>query len=398
MNPRVESAVGAIDVARAREETPGCAHVIHFNNAGASLMPRPVLERVLDHLRMEAEIGGYEAEEREEAALARVYDSVAGLIGAQREEIAIVEHATRAWDLAFYSLRFGPGDRILTSNAEYASNYIAFLQRRRRTGATIDIVPSDETGQISVRALEKMIDSHVRLIALTWIPTNGGLVNPARAVGAVARRTGVPFLLDACQAVGQMQVDVEEIGCDMLAATGRKFLRGPRAVGFLYVRREFLEGLEPAFLDMHGATWVSHDNYEYRKDARRFENFESNAATKLGLGAAVDYAMAWGLEAIRDRAWSLAAQLRDRLARVPDVTVRDIGAEKCAIVTFTQKGRSAGEIKSALAKQQINVTVTGVAATRLDMEARGLTSMVRASVHYYNTEEEIERFCSALGG
>jgi cysteine desulfurase / selenocysteine lyase len=386
----------AIDVARARDETPGCANVIHFNNAGASLMPRPVLDTVLDHLRLEGSIGGYEAAERADPALEAVYDSLGKLLGANRAEIAVVDSATRAWDMAFYSLRLGPGDRILTTNVEYASNYIAFLQRQRLGGASIEVVPSDEAGQISVKALEGMIDSRVKLISLTWIPTNGGLVNPAAEVGAIARRAGVTYLLDACQAVGQMPIDVQALGCDMLSAAGRKFLRGPRAIGFLYVRRAFMEHLEPAVLDMHAATWVSRGKYEVRDDARRFESFETNAASKLGLGAAVDYAMGWGLPAIQDRAWSLAAILREKLGAVPGVTVRDIGAEKCAIVTFTAKGRTAAEIKSALARDRINVTVTPAGSTFLDMEARGLTSMVRASVHYYNTEEEIDRFCAAL--
>jgi cysteine desulfurase/selenocysteine lyase len=396
MSARVEARAPAIDVARAREETPGCANVIHFNNAGASLQPRPVLDTVLDHLRLEGAIGAYEAAEREEAALERVYDSVAALIGAGREEIAVVENSTRAWDMAFYGLRFTPGDRILTSAAEYASNYISFLQVARRTGAVIDAVPSDPAGQVSVEALERAIDSRVKLISLTWIPTNGGLVNPARAVGAVARRAGIPYILDACQAVGQIPIDVAEIGCDMLSGAGRKFLRGPRAVGFLYVRREFLANIEPPFLDMHSATWVARDRYEMRPDARRFETFEYNVAAKLGLGKAVEYAMAWGIEAIRDRAWGLAAALRARLSALPGVTVRDIGAEQCAIVTFTIEGRDPEEIKRSLAGKKINVTVTGTLGARLDMDARGLTTMVRASVHYYNTEDEIDHFCAAL--
>jgi selenocysteine lyase/cysteine desulfurase len=398
VTPEAAAKAQAIDVARAREETPGCANVIHFNNAGASLMPRPVLDMVLDHLRLEASIGAYEAQEQIAPALDRVYDSLAKLIGASREEIAVVENATRAWDMAFYSLRFGPGDRILTSTAEYASNYISFLHRKRRTGAVVEVVPNDATGQISIKALESMIDPHVKLISLTHVPTNGGLVNPARAVGALARRMRIPFILDACQSVGQMPLDVQEIGCDMLSGTGRKFLRGPRGVGFLYVRRDFLTTLDPPLLDMHAATWVSRDLYDVRPDARRFENFETNVSTKLGLGTAVDYAMAWGLEAIRDRAWALAATLREKLANLPGVTVRDIGAEKCAIVTFTMKGQHPEEIKTTLAGQHINVTVTTTSSSRLDMEARGLTSMVRASVHYYNTEGEIERFCEAVGG
>jgi cysteine desulfurase / selenocysteine lyase len=393
---RAEVGAAAIDVARARAETPGCANVIHFNNAGASLTPRPVLDTVLGHLNLEASVGAYEAADRSEAALERVYDSLAALLGAHRDEIAVVENATRAWDMAFYSFRFAPGDRILTSAAEYASNYIALLQMARRTGAVVEAVPSDAQGQISIEALEGLIDSRVKLIALTHIPTNGGLVNPAAAVGAVARRAKIPFILDACQSVGQMPIDVAEIGCDILSATGRKFLRGPRAIGFLWVRRDLLTRLEPPFLDMHAATWVARDRYEIRPDARRFENWETSAALKLGLGAAVDYAMGWGLEAIRERAWSLAATLRRALSAMPGVTLRDMGATKCAIVTFTVEGRDPDEIKRSLLAKRINVTTPQIVAARLDMEARGLKSLVRASVHYYNTEDEIERFCAAL--
>jgi len=398
VSARAAARAPAIDVARAREETPGCANVIHFNNAGAALQPRPVLDTILDHLRLEASMGAYEAAERQGPALERVYDSVAVLLGAGRDEIAVVENSTRAWDMAFYGLRFSPGDRILTSAAEYASNYISFLQVARRTGAVIDAVPSDPSGQVSVEALERAIDSRVKLISLTYVPTNGGLVNPASAIGAVARRAGIPYLLDACQAVGQIPIDVTEIGCDMLAGTGRKFLRGPRGVGFLYVRRDFLGRLEPPFLDMHAATWVARDRYEMRPDARRFETFEYNVASKLGLGKAVDYALGWGIGAIQDRAWGLAAELRRRLSALPGVTVRDIGAEQCAIVTFTVEGRDPEGIKASLAEKKINVTVTGTLGARLDMDARGLTEMVRASVHYYNTEDEIDRFCEALVG
>ena len=385
-----------LDVARAREETPGCASVIHFNNAGASLAPRPVLDTVLDHLNLEATIGAYEAEARAASALDRVYDSIATLLGAHRDEIAVVENSTRAWDMAFYALLFEPGDRILTSEAEYASNYIAFLQVAKRTGAVVEPIPNDASGRTSVEALESMIDPKVKLIAITYVPTNGGLVNPARAIGAVARRSGIPYLLDACQAVGQMPVNVADLDCDMLAATGRKFLRGPRSIGFLYVRRQFLEGLEPPFLDMHAAKWVARDRYAMRQDARRFETWEQNVAFKLGLGKAVDYALSWGIEAIWQRAWGLAATLRRKLEEVPGVTVQDLGLEKCAIVTFTMKGRDPERIKHSLAEKGINVTVTDVYSTRLDMEARGIESMVRASLHYYNTEDEIDRFCAAL--
>lgn len=385
-----------IDIERARRETPGCETTLHFNNAGAALMPGAVLDATIGHLRREAEIGGYLAEDRAAAQVERVYHAAAEMINCRADEIAFIENATRAWNMAFYAFDFKPGDRILTAKAEYASNYIAYLQVAAKTGAVIEAIANDETGQLSVAALEDAIDDRVKLISVTHVPTNGGLVNPAAAIGRVARAAGVPYLLDACQSIGQLPIDVEEIGCDMLSATGRKYLRGPRGTGFLYVRRAMLDRLEPPFLDLRAATWVAPERYEIRDDARRFENWESNVAGRIGLGVAIDYALGWGLADIRDRVFALADALRERLAALPGVTVHDIGAERCGIVSFAIDGVEAAEAERRLVAQGINTASSSVFSTRLDMEARAVPTLMRASVHYYNTDDEVERFCAAV--
>lgn len=394
--PEHEAPPPVLDVVRARRETPGCGHVLHFNNAGAGLMPEPVLNAITAHLRLEAEIGGYEAAARAEAAVGGVYDAVTGLINADAGEIAITENATRAWDMAFYSLQLAESERILTGASEYASNYVAFLQVARRTGAVIEVIPADESGQISVAALEAAIDADVKLIAVTHVPTNGGLVNPAAAIGRVAAAAGIPYLLDACQSVGQMPIDVAAIGCDMLSATGRKYLRGPRGTGFLYVRRGLAERLEPPFLDLASADWVAPDRFEICPGAKRFEHWEGYAAGKSGLRTAIEYAQSWGLELGYTRIQMLAEQVRAGLAAIPGARVRDLGAEKCGIVSFTLDGHDLDDVVQALGADAINIGVSVAGQTRIDMDARGFDALLRASVHYYNTEEEVGRFLQAI--
>ncbi|WP_426440674.1 aminotransferase class V-fold PLP-dependent enzyme [Bradyrhizobium genosp. P] len=386
-----------IDLTAVRNDTPGVAHRIHFNNAGAALVPRPVLDAMVDYLHREAAIGGYEAADEGAPRLEKVYDGVARLIGAARDEIALTENATVAWQMAFYAQDFTAGDRILTARTEYAANYVAFLQVAQRTGAVIEIVPDDVDGVLDVEALRRMIDGRVKLIAVTWMPTNGGLINPAAEIGTVARTHGIPYLLDACQAVGQVPVNVEALQCDMLSATGRKFLRGPRGTGFLYVRRELLTRLEPPMLDHFAAPWVAPDRYEIRPDARRFETWENNYAARLGLGAAIDYALDIGLQEIQGRVQLLAAELRDRLATIPGVEVRDLGRDRSAIVSFTITGMDAAAVNSRLFEAGINVSHSSPASTLLDSAARSLPTVLRASPHYYNTSEEIDRLISELG-
>jgi selenocysteine lyase/cysteine desulfurase len=285
--------------------------------------------------------------------------------------------------------------------AAYASSYIAFLQVAKKTDARVNVIPNDEHGQISIEALRDMVTSsssgQVKLIAATHVPTNGGLVNPAAAVGQVARDAGILYLLDACQSVGQMPVTVGEIGCDMLSATGRKYLRGPRGTGFLYVRREVLERLDPPMLDLHAACWVARDRYEVRPDARRFESWERHVAGVIGLGVAIDYALDWDLNTTWERISMLAEYLRAQLATLPGVTVHDLGFERCGIVSFAVAGWRPEDIRREMAARRINVSISTRYSTLLDMDDRGLSELVRASVHYYNTEAELDRFCAVFG-
>jgi selenocysteine lyase/cysteine desulfurase len=381
--------------APASDAVGGARQLVHLNNAGAALPPAVVLDTVREHLELEARIGGYEAADAAADALTHSYQVLADVIGAHPDEIAFVENATRAWDMAFYSIPFRPGDRILTTASEYTSNALAFAQLAASRGVQVEVVPDDEHGQLSLDALARLLDAgRVRLVAVNHVPTHDGLINPAAEIGKLARAAGALYLLDACQSVGQLAVDVREIGCDLLSTTGRKYLRGPRGTGFLYVRGSVLDQLEPPFVDLRAADWLGPREYAWRPDARRFETWERFVAGQLGLAAAGAYLLEIGIGAIEERVLALGARLREQLAGVPGITVRDRGLRKCGIVTFTHGTVPAEEIVRRLARDGINVRVSEQ-TYRFDEGSQPL-ARVRASVHYYNTEDELDRAIAAI--
>ena len=382
-----------------RATTPGCTdQLIHLNHAGSSLPDQSVLDAQIDHLRREATIGGYEAAAEVADDEAKVYDSIATLIGAQRGEIARMEHATAAWNAAFWAIPKRAGQRIITHDHDYGANWIAFLRAVEIHGVVIERVPSDEHGQIDLARLASALErpDDVALVSLAWIPTSGGLVNPAAAVGALTRDAGVPFLLDACQAVGHLDIDVEAIGCDALSATGRKYLRGPRGSGFLYVRSVSTDRFVPAQPDHHGAKWTALDRYEFADGATRYEYWEYSHSAWLGLGAAVDVSLRLGVDRIQATIAQRATQLRKQLVGA-SIAVHDDGVAKCGIVTMTHPRLHAADVTARLRALGINASATFAGSARADMEARGLPSMVRLSVHCTTTADEVDRAVAIIG-
>lgn len=385
-----------LQVEKLREDTPGTQQVLHFNNAGAALSPLLVVNAIKEHIDLESARGGYEAAKIALNKSEKIYDAAARLINCDREEIAFLENATRAWDMAFYSLNFKSGDRILTTMCEYGSNYLAFLHASKHTGAIIEIIRNDSFGQLDIEDLKNKIDDRVKLIAITHVPTQGGLINPVEEVGKVVRQYNIPYILDATQSIGQMPINVKEIGCDFLCATGRKYLRGPRGTGFLYAKKEIIAQCDPPFIDLHSAKWVKDDDYLIMPSAIRFETWEQNIAAKIGLGVAIEYALQLGVPVIWERIQHLSSHLRHQLSNIPSIKLHDLGEKKCGIVTFACKNKSAEEIQHGLARMKMNVSISLQEYARLDMIKRNIPALVRASVHYYNTEDEIEVFCKAL--
>lgn len=387
------------ELARFRADTPAVAHGrIHLNNAGAGLMPRPVITAIQQHLEREVHMGGYEAADAQQEQVAAVYESVGALVGAPARNIAVVENATVAFAQALSAFDLGSGDVILTSNNDYVSNQLMYLSLGRRTGMRVARAGDLPEGGVDPDAIRAaIVRERPALVAITWVPTNSGLVQPVGEIGRICGELGVPYLVDGCQAVGQLPVDVAALGCDFLAATARKFLRGPRGIGFLYVSDRMLEQQRaPLFIDMRGAEWASPDEYRLVDGARRFENWEFACALVLGLGEAARYALAAGVAECGATAAALAVHARTRLAELPGVRVLDRGAEQCAIVTAEVAGADAGAIVERLREQAINTSATFRGWAVIDMAAKHADSAVRISPHYYNTSREIDSAIFAI--
>lgn len=394
--PWMSDPVHEIDVDAVRADTPAVDQIAHLNNCGTSLPPEPVLEATIDYLKLEATVGGYEAMDVAAEELSRVYYAGAELLGCRPDELAFSTGASEAWWRAFLSVPLVAGDRVLIGRTEYIANALALIQASAR-GISVEIVPDDGSGQIDIEALEKMIDGRVKLVCLTSIAMTNGLVNPTAEVGAVVKAAGAYFLVDACQAVGQIPVDVDEWQCDFLSFTGRKFVRGPRGSGMLYVRSSIMDELEqPPFIDGRSASWTSDHKYELQPTAQRFEFFECSFAAKVGFGRAIDYALELGLDSIDRRVSALADYLRARLDDTPGVRALDTGIRKCGIVTFDVAGHPAAEVSAALANQSINTGSPELSASRYDVASRSVPAVVRAGVHYFNTEDELDRLVAEV--
>lgn len=382
-----------VDVAAARKDTVGTGHVVHLDNAGSALMPRPVADAVVAHLRREEQVGGYRAAAEAAARLADVHSSLARLIGSSPGEVAVLESGSTAWATAVSCLPL-TAPRVLLGRTEYWHNVLVLRQLARRDGLDLVVLDDDEHGQVDVAHLQRELDrGGVGMVALTHVPMGGAQVQPAAEVGRACRTAGVPFVLDACQSVGQLPLDVAALGCDVLVGTGRKFLRAPRGTAFVHVRRELLDRLGPVLRDRRRAA-------DGEVEARWLESWETGVAGRLGLGRAADYALGLGAEPVRDRVTVLAETLRARLAAVPAVHVHDRGIVRSGTVTFSVRGRTAEQVQAHLAGQGINVSTAplppSAAAHVLDPGLEERDAVVRASVHYYNTEEELDRLAAAL--
>ncbi|RJQ69207.1 aminotransferase class V-fold PLP-dependent enzyme [Pseudonocardiaceae bacterium YIM PH 21723] len=384
-----------MDLDRVRQDTPTCFDQVFLDSAGSSLLPAPVLAEVNGHLRREQEVGGYRAQDERQADLEDGYRVAAEFFDCAPDEVAFAESATRAWQSALASVPFKAGDRVLVTEAEYGGNAVALLAYCVPLGVSVEVVPSDADGCLSIDRLRDMLDDRVKLVSLVHTPTNGGLVNPVAEAIAAVHETDALTLLDACQTGGQLPVHAAALDADFVSLTGRKWLRAPRGSGLLIVRGR-AKGTRPPIIDHAWTDWTGLDEIDIPSSARVHEAWESSVATRLGLIRALRYAADLGIDTIAEAVQSRAEHLRTGLSALPGVRVHDLGRTKAGIVTFTVDGHTADEVKRYLVQRDITVTVSQLKATRYDMTRRGLTEVVRASPHYFVAPQQLDEFLTAV--
>jgi len=387
-----------INIEQLRAETPGCKTKIHFNNAGASLMPEAVTQAIVRHIELEATMGGYESSDKMSKEISSFYESAAQLINGKAQNMAFTSSATNSFARALSCIPFQEGDSILLANEDYVSNQIAFLSLQKRFKIKILRAASLKAGGVDVEDMRRLMDEHhPRLVSLTHVPSNTGLIQPVEEVGKLCKERNIYYLVDACQSAGQITVDVQKIHCDFLSATLRKFLRGPRGAGFLYISDKIIhEKLEPLFIDMRGGDWIATDTYQVRMDARRFEDWELPYALVLGSKAAIDLAINIGLTAIRKRNQYLCELIRKEISTLPGFRLLDIGPHQSSIITVAIANQKANEVLNRLRNENINTSIGQKHFALIDFEAKKVDWALRISPHYFNTETEIEILIQAL--
>jgi len=392
------------EVLQFRAETLGTKNVVHLNNAGSGLMPDIVTKAQLDHSSLESEIGGYEASDLRADIINDFYTQAALLFNCKASNIAFTASATDSYARALSSIRFKSGDVILTDKDDFVSNQIQFLLLVKRLNVNIIHINNALIGGVDLNDLrEKLYRYQPKLLAITHIPTNSGLVQPVNEIAKIYGEYSEKYsdktwyILDPYQSAGQMKLDIQKMKCDFLSVTCRKFLRGPRGTGALFVSDRALEnGLEPMFIDMRGAKWKEKDQYEQQTTALRYEDWEFAYSTVVGSREAIKYCLAVGEEKIWQQVKLLSSFMRSKLEGGDGIRILDRGPELSSSVSFYIKDKQPGYIVNEMLKRKINVVAGYRSYGLIDFDEKGVNWVIRSSPHYYNSMNEIDHFIDAV--
>lgn len=376
-----------------RQNTPGCLDKIFINSAGSSLMSKEVVQISKDYMDMEADIGGYDVMANHYEDFNLFYLEASKLINANPRNMAFAISATDAYSKVLYSFKWTEKDVILTTKDDYVSNIISFIHINRRFGSQIKFVDCLDSGDLDYEDLARKLEQYKPTIfALTHIPTSAGTIHDAEKAGEICANFDTYYLLDACQSIGQLDVDVRKIKCDFLTVTGRKFLKAPRGTGFLYVANHILDtDMGPLCIDLAGSTWDSETSFKFGSEAKRFEFWEKNYSNFLGLTQAIREINEIGIEKIAAYNKMLSGYFRNELEQVDGLKIYDHGSLKGNIITWKIPGLKQSEISKLFHERRVIFSFSSNTSALYDLNKKGEEWLVRFSPHFFNTTEEADQ-------
>jgi cysteine desulfurase/selenocysteine lyase len=407
MNARPQDTAAPLDVARVRDDFPLLARTVHgkplvyFDNANTSQKPRQVIEAVDDfyrHHNANVARAVHTLGDEATAAYEATRDKLARFINANsRDEIVFTSGTTQAINLVAYSYllpRLEAGDEIVVTTMEHHANIVPWQILAERTGAKVRVAPITEKGELIVEKFIDLLTPRVKLAGVVHVSNVLGTINPVAELARAARKRGIPLLVDGSQALPHFPVDVRALGCDFYAMTGHK-MYGPTGTGALWARREILRDMPPFFGGGEMIREVRFEGTTFADPPHRFEAGTPNIAGFVGLGAAIDYVESLGRERIAAWEHELLVHATAKLKAVPGLRIFGEAEHKAAVISFLVEGAHAHDLATLLDHEGIAVRSGHHCAHPL-MQFYGVSATVRASLAFYNTREEVDRFVEAL--
>lgn len=367
----------------------------YLNNAGSSLMSHETINSVIDHLSLECRVGGYRAASMCELQIEDFYGLAAKLVGAPSSTcIAFMDSASRAWNMALYGLPLCDGDEIVTLSSEFGTNLVSIFHFASKVGAKVTVLECDPSGFFDMSELRKCLERGARLIAISHVAAHASIVNPVEEIGKLVAQFEALYLVDGCQAAGQMDIDVVEIGCHAYTATGRKWLRGPRGTGFLYVKESSL--ISPLYVDLASADLAFGNDGKpsgvtIGSDARRFELWERSIASMIGLKVALSQYLALDQNDVHARMRTASLDLRKCISANSNLKLIGNEASNSSIVGFYTLDPSREDaLKRAFEDAEIQISTMGDWDCPMHFPKNGAGSIFRLSPHYYTEHDTVD--------
>lgn len=365
---------------------------INFNNAGSSRPYSEVNKEIRDFLKVEYFMGGYYAVEKYKKKLEKFYYNLSKLINCKVAEISFLSSTTQAWNLFFNSIQISKKENIVIFENEYGSNLIYYKKQK----LNVRIVKINEDGKICLKDLLKKINKNTKIISLCHIASQcGDKIEAAKIFNFVRNlNPDIICVLDACQSIGQIKVDVKEINCDVLVGSGRKYLRGPRGTGFIYINEKIREKVKPMILDLKNTE--CYQEIIKIKKANIFENFEYSPALQIGLGKAIERINSSGINQIELQIRQKSQYLRKKLDYFSKITFFENFNTLTGINTLKIEGLSSLRIYNYLLSKRILTSISTSATSLLYFNKKKIKDVLRISIHHYNSLYQINYLIKCL--